>query len=154
MKMNNIHIQYFFHIQRLQYLNEGLCLFFRVWWYVCRVVGLANFSVCMMIALWYEVGMLYADNLLLKYYLLLIVFILIDSQINLDYLVIFIVDLNRNWSSLSTKYSVGFSHGGLDVEGPDVLPAFLCQWNQEVDWHCDILSQILFGLVHISDTST
>merc|ERR1719150_563816 len=31
-----------------------------------------------------------------------------------------------------------WSHGGLDVEGPDVLPLFLQQGNQEIDGHVDI----------------
>ena len=54
----------------------------------------------------------------------------------------------------STEDLGGFTHGGFYVEGSDVLPSFLGQGNQEVDPHCDVLSEFFFGLVDVSDGGT
>merc|ERR1711930_26396 len=44
-----------------------------------------------------------------------------------------------------------WSHGGFDVEGPDVLPLFLQQRNQEIDGHVDVLDQLIVVHVDITD---
>merc|ERR1711930_14138 len=44
-----------------------------------------------------------------------------------------------------------WSHGGFDVEGPDVLPLFLQQGNQEIDGHVDVLDQLIVVHVDITD---
>ena len=43
-----------------------------------------------------------------------------------------------------------WSHGGFDVERPDVLPLFLQQGNQEIDGHVDVLDQLI--VVHLDIT--
>ena len=54
----------------------------------------------------------------------------------------------------STKYFDGFAHGSLNVEGSNVLPSLLCQGDQEVNTHSDVLSELFFSLFHISDSSS
>merc|ERR1719326_1428357 len=44
-----------------------------------------------------------------------------------------------------------WSHGGFDVEGPDVLPLLLQQRNQEIDGHVDVLDQLIVVHVDITD---
>lgn len=43
------------------------------------------------------------------------------------------------------------SHGGLDVNGTNVLPVFLEQRNQEVDGQMDVLGQIVSRHGDVSD---
>ena len=56
-------------------------------------------------------------------------------------------------NKISTEYPDWFPHGGFDVEGTDILPTFLCEGDQEVNGHCDVLSEIFFRLFHMSDAS-
>lgn len=45
------------------------------------------------------------------------------------------------------------SHGGLDVEGPDVLPLLLQQGNQEIDAHVDVLDQLIVVHLDVTDSN-
>ena len=40
------------------------------------------------------------------------------------------------------------------MKSSDVLPSLLCQGDQEVNTHGDVLSQLFFGLFYISDSSS
>ena len=46
---------------------------------------------------------------------------------------------------------LNFAHGGLDVEGLDVLPVLLQQGHQEVHGQVDVLSQFLLGHLNVSN---
>ena len=46
---------------------------------------------------------------------------------------------------------LNFAHGGLDVEGLDVLPVLLQQRDKEVHGQVDVLSQLLLGHLDIAD---
>lgn len=48
----------------------------------------------------------------------------------------------------------GLAHGGLDVEGLDVLPVLLEQRDQEIDCHLNVNVQLLLGERHIADSDT
>ena len=46
-----------------------------------------------------------------------------------------------------------FAHGGLDVEGLDVLPVLLQQGHQEVHGQVDVLSQLLLRHLNVSNSN-
>ena len=50
-------------------------------------------------------------------------------------------DLNRRESA---EDLVASAHGGLKMEGSNVLPALLHEGNQEVNGHSDVLSEVFF----------
>ena len=56
-----------------------------------------------------------------------------------------VCDLNRDESAEDV---VGFAHGGLEVEGSNVLPSFLHEGDQEVDCHGDVLSDLFLRLLN------
>lgn len=47
--------------------------------------------------------------------------------------------------------ALGFSHGALDVEGTHVLPVLFEQWHQEVDGQVDVVHQLIFCHLDVSD---
>ena len=48
---------------------------------------------------------------------------------------------------------LNFAHGGLDVEGLDVLPVLLQQGHQEVHGQVDVLSQLLLRHLNVSNSN-
>ena len=57
------------------------------------------------------------------------------------------------WSK-SAVDSLALSHGCLDVQSLDILPALLQQRNQEVDTHVDILSDLFRRVFNSGDGSS
>ena len=52
---------------------------------------------------------------------------------------------------MSLVKPLDFAHGGLDVEGLDVLPVLLQQGHQEVHGQVDVLSQLLLCHLNVSN---
>ena len=52
---------------------------------------------------------------------------------------------------MSLVKPLDFAHGGLDVEGLDVLPVLLQQGHQEVHGQVDVLGQFLLGHLNVSN---
>ncbi len=48
--------------------------------------------------------------------------------------------------------TLGRSHGGLDVERPDVLPVFLEERDQEVHGQVDVLDQLLVSHANVANS--
>ena len=47
--------------------------------------------------------------------------------------------------------SDGWSHGGFDVEGPDVLPVLLEKWDEEVNGQVDVENQLVVTHGNVAD---
>ena len=49
--------------------------------------------------------------------------------------------------------SLNRSHGGLDVQGPHVLPVLLQQGDEEVHCQMDILDKIILSHTHVANSN-
>jgi len=54
-------------------------------------------------------------------------------------------------SKTNSENTFGFSHGGFDVKGPDVLPVLLEEGDQKVDCKGEVLKKLVLGHFDMSD---